>query len=109
MNLSSNTRWFTDDTIIYTTEENHQLQRNLERLKEWEKEWDVEFHPAKFQHISLTGKISPPQHIFCLHFTEIPRALEIKYLDVTVNLKLKFCQHITDISTKSNFTLVVIR
>ena len=54
---SSKVRLFADDTIIYyTTANRDQLQKDLEKLEAWEKLWDIEFHPAKCEHITFTQK-----------------------------------------------------
>ena len=49
--LSAMSRLFADDTAVYSTissdAEHDQLQQDLHRLAEWEKSWDMMFHPAK--------------------------------------------------------------
>ena len=46
--VASKTRLFADDTVIYNTSENHQsLQKDLDALQAWEKEWKMEFNPLK--------------------------------------------------------------
>ena len=47
--VSSLTHLFAEDTILYiliaTTNEHKTLQEDLMRLEQWEREWDVDFHP----------------------------------------------------------------
>ena len=108
--LHSTVRLFADDTILYNTENNSiKLQADLKTLEGWEKTWDMEFHPAKCQHISFTRKTKPPQHSLSLHDMEIPRTDEVKYLGVTMDSKLRWNKHIPDIATKANNTLGFIR
>ena len=46
-------RFFADDTIAYLTIDNQAyamcLQHDLDRLADWEKRWQKEFHPEKCQ------------------------------------------------------------
>ena len=50
--LGSAVRLFADDTIVYNTTNNQQeLQDDLAKLEQWERLWDMEFHPAKCQKI----------------------------------------------------------
>ena len=47
--LTALARLFADDTAVYKTvlnsEQQDQLQQDLQRLSEWEKSWDMLFHP----------------------------------------------------------------
>ena len=51
--LTSTTRLFADDTIIYVTVSStshaEALQADLDRLAAWEAKWLMEFHPVKCQ------------------------------------------------------------
>ena len=58
-------RLFADDTAVYKTISNGydqaQLQEDLQRLADWEERWDMEFHPAKCQTLSVTrSRKAPP-------------------------------------------------
>ena len=55
--VKSSVRLFADDTIIYTTaDKSAQLKEDLRSLEEWEKEWSMEFHPAKCEFIRFSRK-----------------------------------------------------
>ena len=96
--------------IPYNTEANSDsLQTDLEKLERWEENWDMEFHPAKCQHISFSRRTRPLQHSFTLHSTTIPKTDGVKYLGVTVDSKLKWDKHIPNITSKANSTLGFIR
>ena len=70
--LESTVRLFADDTIAYlvvdSQQDAHRLQRDLDRLGEWEEKWQMEFHPDKCQVLRVTKKTSPP-HRQTLHPT----------------------------------------
>ena len=89
---------YADDTIVYNTETNASDLQDLKNLEEWEASWDMEFHPAKCQHITFSRKISQPQHTLAIHGTEIPKSNDEKYLGVTVDSKLCWHKHLSNIT-----------
>ena len=109
-NIKSTVRLFADDTIVYSDAINHQsLQDDLNRLEQWEKQWDMEFHPSKCEHICFTRKKQPSDNSYKLHNIEIPRTNCTKYLGVYVDSKLTWQEHIAKITSKANATLAFIR
>ena len=55
--VKSKVRLFADDTIIYTTSDNpYQLMADLRCLEQWEKDWSIDFHPAKCEYIRFSHK-----------------------------------------------------
>ena len=108
--LHSTVRLFADDTILNNSAtEPRVLQDDLQRLETWEREWDMEFHPKKCQHISFTRKRHPADNTYSLHNTDIPKSDSVKYLGVTLDTKLNWKQHIENIINKGNSTLGFIR
>ena len=81
----------------------------MRSLEKWEENWDMEFHPAKCQHISFSRKTSPSQRNLTLHNLEIPKSDDVKYLGVTVDSKLRWHKHLSNIAAKGNSTLGFIR
>ena len=68
--LGSAVRLFADDTIVYNTTNNHQEpQDDLAKLEQWERLWDMKFHPAKCQQISFSRKREPAGLPLYLHGT----------------------------------------
>jgi len=61
--LTSTVRLFADDTMIYMAIKNDQdakaLQKDLELLCHWENTWMMEFHPDKYEILSITRKKQP--------------------------------------------------
>lgn len=109
-NIRSTVRLFADDTIIYNTAQNHaELQDDLDKLQRWEEKWDMEFHPAKCQHLTITRKTKPTVTSFKLHNTTIPKTDNIKYLGVTIDSKVNWSRHVHNITAKANRTLGFIR
>ncbi len=56
--LRAKVRLFADDTVVYLTFESSEdveaLQKDLQKLGEWERKWQMEFHPTKCQVLSIT-------------------------------------------------------
>ena len=56
--VSSNVRLFADDTTMYKvvsgSGDQVTLQQDLQRLSEWEDNWEMLFHPAKCSTLSIT-------------------------------------------------------
>jgi len=69
--LKSTVRLFADDTMAYLTVKNAQdaeeFQRDLDKLVEWEKAWQMEFHPDNYEIISITTKRNLTKYLYTLH------------------------------------------
>ena len=54
---------FADDCVLYrrinSEEDAHKLQKDLDGLQKWEKDWLMEFHPQKCQTMHITNKRKP--------------------------------------------------
>lgn len=69
--ITSTTRLFADDTIMYRPIKNEQdailLQKDLDKLAEWETKWQMEFHPQKCQVLRITRKAKQITTNYYLH------------------------------------------
>ena len=69
--LTKQTRLFADDTAAYKVvtcpDDQTQLQRDLNQLAEWEKRWDMAFHPGKRTSLPVTRSRKPLEHQYELH------------------------------------------
>ena len=56
-------RLFADDCVLYrrinSEEDAHKLQKDLDGLQKWERDWLMEFHPQKCQTMHITNKRKP--------------------------------------------------
>jgi len=97
--VQSNIRLFADDAYLYRTIANINdplsLQDDLTSLQEWERLWDMEFHPQKCKHLPITSTYS-------IHNEELENVLKAKYLGVTIDKKLKWNTHVESICNKAN-------
>ena len=68
----------------------------------------MEFHPQKCQVIQITNKKEKLNHIYKIHDTPLQPANAAKYLGITIDNKLNFNTHISEITKKANSTLSFI-
>ena len=61
--VKSRTSMFADDCLLYRTikgqADAHALQKDLDSLQDWEKEWQMEFNADKCEVIRITSKKNP--------------------------------------------------
>ena len=111
--LTSLTRLFADDTAVYrlvsTIQDQDQLQKDLQTLQEWEKSWDMQFHPGKCTTLPVTRKREPMSSKYQLHGHTLEEVCSAKYLGVTITNNLSWDTHINTICAKANKTLGFLR
>ena len=111
--VSSRTRLFSDDTILYrfitASEDHNALQADLQKLEEWEEEWDMRYYPSKCSVLIVSGKLTTSSHQCKLHNQVLENVSSIKYLSVTHQHNAKFDQHIAAVVAKTNRTLDFLR
>ena len=107
------TRLFADDTILYrfiTASEDHDtLQADLQKMEEWEEEWDMRFHPSKCSVLTVSRKQTTRSHQYKLHNQVLENVTSTKYLGTTLQHNAKFYQHIDTVVAKVNRTLGFLR
>ena len=73
--LTSTVRMFADDTMAYltvkSTQDAEEFQRDLDKLVDWEKTWQMEFHPDKCEIISITPRKRNPVKYIRIRCTAI--------------------------------------
>jgi hypothetical protein len=74
-------------------------------VQQWEETWQMQFHPQKCNVIHVTNKRKPITHSYKLHDHILKVMENSKYLGVTINNKLNWTQHITNIKGKASRTL----
>ena len=107
--VKSRVRLFADDTAMHlaisSTTEGQVLQTDLACLEQWEKMWDMQFNPSKFQVLHIMKKSKPFVH-YILHTIELESVSAAKYLlGITIADDLSWSPHIDITSKKANQTL----
>ena len=86
--VTSNARLFADDTAvdrkIESCNDQASLQADLDSLAEWEKQWDMAFHPDKCQVLQVTNKRTKLEFTYQLHNQSLQIVHYTKYLGVTI-------------------------
>ena len=109
--LESEIKLFADDCVCYREikdkEDTLKLQRDIDRLGNWAREWGLRFQTAKCNIMQLTRKhLDKIQASYTLEGTVLENVDNIKYLGITITNDLKWNTHINNICTKANRTLV---
>ena len=113
--LESTVRLFADDTIAYLAIKNNadaaSLQRDLNKLGEWEAKWQMEFHPDKCEvlRISKKWKSNTIHSNYELRGHTLKVVSQAKYLGVTISGDLRWNTHTNTIINKANSTLAVLK
>ena len=111
--LTSTTRLFADDTMIYLAVKNESdakhLQSDLDLLTDWESKWMMEFHPDKCEIISITRKRKPTAYNYTLHGHDLKHVDHAKYLGITISHDLRWNKHVENTTNKANNTLNFLR
>ena len=112
--VQSNIRLFADDTTIFVEIEDPDiaaevLNKDLNAISCWAKQWIVTFSPPKTESMLITLKKSDNVHppLF-LDNTEIKEVSEHKHLGVTLSSSLKWDAHIATITSKAGKRLDVL-
>ncbi len=106
--ITSKLRLFADDAIMNDSETNT-LQRDLDKLAEWETKWQMQFDPWKCQVLTITCNRTIIQHDYIIHGHVLEHVKEAKYICVTLTSGLRWNRHIANVSTKANCTLSFLR
>ena len=112
-NINSTIRLFADDCLVYRKTNNHSdqqiLQEDLDRLEQWQNKWQMNFNPSKCYILTISPKKSykPPTYKLC---NQILKQVESHpYLGVEIDNKLRWDKHISNITTKANRVLGLIK
>jgi len=90
---------------VKSKEDVEEFQKDLDRLVEWKKTWQIEFHRDKCEVISITRKKNPVKHPYTLHGHLLKHVDVVKYLGVKISHYLRWNDHIDYVTAKTNSTL----
>ena len=113
MKVSSTTRLFADDSLLYrrirSPEDARILQEDLDKLQDWEKEWQMSFNPIKCEVNRITNKRNPIRTSYQIHGHDLTVAKTGKYLGVTISSDLSWNAHVDATVKKANNSLSFLR
>ena len=90
--VNSTMRLFADDSILYQevkgTEDQEQLQQDLNTVFAWADKWQMSFNASKCQLLTITCKTKPKLHNYTVSNQLIEKTYDRKYLGVTISSDL---------------------
>ena len=112
--IESEIRLFADDCVCYREikdeKDTIKLQRDSNRLSSWVRKWDIRFQLVKCNMIQLTRKWFKKIHAsYTLEGTDLENVENIKCLGVTITGDLRWNTHVSNVCTKANRTLGLLR
>ena len=104
---SSSFRLFVDDCLVYREIRSKSncsaLQRDLDNLVQWSKTWGMEFNISKCNILSVTNATKNKiKHQYTMDGQALKTQDSTEYLGVTINSKLHWNQHISNIRGTAN-------
>ena len=107
---------YADDVAVWSTNETvdgaqRQLQRALDRCQSWSEKWGLQICPEKSASIIFSRKPRTPNPSapLTLSGADIPIVNSFKYLGMTLDSKLLFGDHISDIRNRCLKRLNILR
>ncbi|KAK3101818.1 hypothetical protein FSP39_006589, partial [Pinctada imbricata] len=111
--VSSTTRLFADDCLLYrkikSPEDQVTLQRDHDKLQDWEDQWLMRFNPDKCEVLRVTNRKSPLHAYYTIHGHTLNTVDSAKYLGLTITKNLSWDTHIDRVTKKANSTLAFLR
>lgn len=112
-NIKSKVRLFADDAVLYRNireaNDTLRLQEDLNTLCKWEEQWQMHFNPSKCVVLRVPGNRTPIKAKYSIHDETLLEVNNYKYLGVTINNKLKWDDHINNITKKTSSKLGFIQ
>ena len=109
LNIASKIKLYADDILLYrkikTRDDQNLLQDDINRLVKWSKDWQLLFNFNKCEFLCITNKRSPLTITYRMDGTAIKQVSSVKYLGITINEKLNWSEHISNISKKASSVL----
>ena len=100
--MESGCLMYADDVKIFrkitSPSDGLSLQRDLGRLSAWSVRWGLTLNPAKCKSFTMTLRRAPVQTKYFLASTELENVCNIRDLGVTLDTKLTFEPHVSDLS-----------
>ena len=83
-NISSTTRLFADNSLVYriihSKEDQALPEGDIDKLQKWERDWLMQFNPDKCEVIMITNKRNPQIRKYYIHNTQLQTGKDAKEL-----------------------------
>ena len=91
--------------MISNQEDAASLQEDLDHLQEWERDWQMNINPDKYEKIRITIKRKIIQTTYEIHGQVLKETTKAKYLGVTIDKTLSWNSHIDMVTKRANQTI----
>ena len=112
-NINSTVRLFADDYVLYREIKNefdsHELQKDLNRLAQWEHDWQMHFNTQKCFVMRITHARHVKHYNYTLGDSTLQETDSHPYLGVCITKDLTWNKHIHQITASANRTLAFVR
>ena len=85
------------------------LNRDLERMRMWADKWKVTFEPSKCKALTISRKRNPTREDLFFGNTKLAEKDELEILGVTIDKKLTWTKHISNIAARAGQKLGALR
>ena len=97
---------YADNVLLYTTiysqDDCHNLQQDLNLLEEWATKWKMMFNLQKCEYLRITNKKFPLLAQYSIQKEIIREVTHAKYLGVIIDENLIWSEHVKQITIKAN-------
>ena len=108
-NIESSCLLYADDVKIFrkitSPADGRALQRDLSQLSAWSVSWGLTLNPIKCKSFTMTLRRAPVQTKYFIAGTVLEHVSTIRDLGVTIDTKLTFAPHVSDIVSRANRAL----
>ena len=112
-NLTSKTKLFADDCVLYrkvnTPKDPDILQRDLEKLAQWSNEWQLRFNISKCKVMCISNRKSSPATNYLINNTPLEWVESFKYLGVFIDRRLSWKEQVNYSVSKATKVLNLLR
>ena len=106
-------RLYADDCVLYrkmeSDNDSKELQRDLDRLYEWQQKWQMRFNAAKCFTLKLYHTKPVSDNVYKLGNSTLEEVQSHLYLGVIISHDLKWGEHVNTIVNKASRVLGVVR
>ena len=111
--ISSSMKLFADDCLLFrkirNQDDSDQLQEDLDQISQWCEKWQMSLNINKCKLLEIKSKLEENHNVYVINGEIVEKVKHHPYLGVELTNKLKWDQHVNNISAKATKTLNLLR